>query len=104
MERASFCIPGKAFHLSPPNYHVGAMTDEELHARQKAYVMGWAETGRILERERRERVRQTDTARSLRALAGMTRSALWLHPIRTTSGLIEQQRIFAGAWKKSTTS
>jgi hypothetical protein len=65
------------------------MTDEELRARMKAYVMGWEETGKILEAERRERVRQTDTARELRQLGSLFNSAVHLHPPSASSGLVD---------------
>jgi hypothetical protein len=73
------------------------MTAEELHARMKAYALGWKETGEILEAERRERVRRADTARSLQLLGGAFDSAVWLHPPNPSSGLVEQQEVFARA-------
>ena len=73
------------------------MTSEELHARMKAYAMGWKETGELLDAERRERVRQTDTAKSLEILGDAFDSAVWLHPPNPSSGLVEQQSIFARA-------
>ena len=45
-----------------------AMPAEELHARMKACAMAWKETGDILDAERRERVRQTETIFSSDAL------------------------------------
>lgn len=71
------------------------MTPEELHARMKAYAMGWNEVGEYLEAERRERVRKTDTARELGAFDGMILAALDRFPPEPTSGLIEQQRLFS---------
>lgn len=65
------------------------MTDEELRARMKACVMGWEETGEILEAERRARVRRADTATALRHLAGLFNSAVRLHPPSPSSGLVE---------------
>lgn len=73
------------------------MTDEELHARMKAYAMGWKETGEILEQMRREQVRQADTARSMQLLAGMFDHAVLSRPPRAESGLVEQQRHFLKA-------
>ena len=72
------------------------MTDEELHARMKAWAMGWKEIGEYLEAERRERVRNSETL-GFRAFNGM---ALWeakCRPPEPTSGLVEQQRIFLKA-------
>ena len=65
------------------------MTDAELHKRMKAHAMSWKETGEILEAERRERVRQADTAESLRRLNSLFDSAIHLHRPRPTSGLVE---------------
>lgn len=73
------------------------MDEQELRRRLKAYAMGWQETGELLDEERRERVRQVDTAQALAALSGLFDSAVRLHPASTTSGLVEQQAIFARA-------
>ena len=73
------------------------MTAEELHARMKAYAMGWKEVGEILDAERREHVRQADTAESLEILSDAFDSAVWLHPPNASSGLVEQQAVFARA-------
>ena len=73
------------------------MTAEELHARMKAYAMGWKETGELLDAERSERVRCADTAQSLELLSDAFDSAVWLHPPNPSSGLVEQQAIFARA-------
>jgi len=73
------------------------MTAEELHARMKAYAMGWKEVGEYLEAERRERVRRADTAASLELLRRAFDSAVRLHPPSPSSGLVEQQAIFARA-------
>ena len=73
------------------------MTAEELHARMKAYAMGGKEVGEILDAERREHVRQADTAESLEILSDAFDSAVWLHPPNPSSGLVEQQAIFARA-------
>lgn len=75
------------------------MTAEELHARMKAYAMGWKEVGEFLEAERRERVRNADTAKALDLLDGAFESAVWLHPPNLSSGLVEQQAIFMRARK-----
>jgi hypothetical protein len=73
------------------------MTEEELLARRKQYVRGWAEAGAALEQERRERVRAVDTAQALARLDALFDSALWLHRPAESSGLVEQQAIFARA-------
>ena len=73
------------------------MTDEELHRRQKEYVMGWKVVGEYLEAERRERVRQTDTAASIEILDDLFESEMWLRPVRESSGMVEMQAILAKA-------
>lgn len=73
------------------------MTEEESLARGKEYVRAWAEAGAFLEQERRERVRGVDTAQALERLDALFDSALWLHRPADTSGLVEQQAIFAKA-------
>lgn len=65
------------------------MTDSELRARMKAHVMGWEETGEILEAERRERVRRASTAQSLAHLGELFNSAVFLHRPSPSSGLVE---------------
>ena len=47
------------------------MTAEELHARMKACAMGWKEAGEILDAERREWVRETQTPPRLQAFDGL---------------------------------
>lgn len=74
------------------------MTAEELHARKKAYALGWKETGELLDAERRERVRQTETISSSELLDDAFESELWLRPVpRETSGMVEMEAIFARA-------
>jgi hypothetical protein len=75
--------------------YFSTMTAEELHARMKAYAMGWKETGELLEAERRARVRETDTVRQLSVFDGLALASLARFPPPPTSGLIEQQRVFA---------
>jgi hypothetical protein len=65
------------------------MTDAELHEHLKTHVMRWKETSEILDAERRERVRNADTAESLRRLNSLFDSAVHLHPPSTTSGLVQ---------------
>jgi len=73
------------------------MTEEESLARGKECVRAWAEAGAFLEQERRERVRRVDTAQALERLDALFDSALWLHRPADTSGLVEQQAVFAKA-------
>lgn len=73
------------------------MTEEESLARGKECVRAWAEAGAFLEQERRERVRRGDTAQALERLSALFDSALWLHRPADSSGLVEQQAVFAKA-------
>lgn len=73
------------------------MTEKELLDRRKQYVRSWAEAGAALEQERRERVRRVDTAQALARLDALFDSALWLHRPAKSSGLVEQQAVFARA-------
>lgn len=75
-------------------YHF-TMTETELRERLKAHVMSWRETGEILEAERRERVRNADTAESLLRLNSLFDSAVHLHAPSPTSGLVEFYEILA---------
>ena len=75
-------------------YHF-TMTEAECRERLKAHLMSWRETGEILEAERRERVRNADTAESLRRLNSLFDSAVHLHPPSPTSGLVEFYDILA---------
>lgn len=59
--------------------------------------MGWKEVGEILEAERREQVRQTDTAASIEILDDLFESEMWLRPPRESSGMVEMQAIPARA-------
>ena len=74
------------------------MSPEQLHAQMKARAMGWAETGVLLEAERRTRVRQSDTMAACNALDDAFESKLWLRPEpRQDSGMVQMQAIFARA-------
>lgn len=73
------------------------MTEDKSLDRGKEYVRAWAEAGAFMERERRQRLREVDTAQALERLDALFDSALWLHRPAGTSGLVEQQAIFAKA-------
>ena len=73
------------------------MAEDKSLDRGKEYVRAWAEAGAFMERERRQRVREVDTAKALERLDALFDSALWLHRPAHTSGLVEQQAIFAKA-------
>ena len=71
------------------------MTDTELRERMTAYIKGWEETGAILEAERDERLRKTDTVASMQRLNSLFDSAVFLHPPEPTSGLVEFYEILS---------
>ncbi|MCI0746808.1 MAG: hypothetical protein L0Y58_15505 [Verrucomicrobia subdivision 3 bacterium] len=63
----------------------------------KKWVETWKTTGPILERLRREEVKQTDTTESILILNDAFESARLHYPLRPTSGLVEQQAWFMKA-------
>jgi len=69
--------------------------DKSQEQRTREWVRNWQETGPILERLRDEEIRNTDTAAAIEALSDAYESARlhWTPP--KTSGLVEQQRLFA---------
>ena len=77
----------------------GMKTFEELPKDQQREIMKRMHEGyEYLEQERREKVRQTDTAQSIDLLDDAFESAIWLQPEpRQTSGMVAQQAIFARA-------
>ena len=64
---------------------------------ERAYVKGWAETGRLLDEIRWRELRALDAARALKASSDLINSALQV-PLsdrrRQWSGLIDQQDLF----------
>ena len=71
------------------------MTDTELRKRMKAWVKGWEESSAILEAERDERLRKTDTVASVMRLNSLFSSAIFLHRPEPTSGLVEFYEILS---------
>jgi hypothetical protein len=66
-------------------------TDKEQLAR---WVQTWRKAGEELEKIRREEIRNSSTQTAILALNDAFISAIRLNPIRMTSGLVEQQRLF----------
>ena len=62
--------------------------------RHKAYVMGWKAGGAALREVRLRELRATDTATAIQQLGGAFNDAVRRFPPRTSSGLVEQQRLF----------
>ena len=67
---------------------------EEQRLRQ--WVRNWQEVGPILARLRDEEIRNTDTAAAIEALSDAYESARFHWTPPKTSGLVQQQRWFAG--------
>jgi len=61
----------------------------------RRWLAGWQTAGPVLERLRAEAIRNSDTAIAIEQLSDAFESALRHYPPPTTSGLVEQQRIFA---------
>ncbi len=75
---------------------VAEMTEQEK-AQTRAWIKNWQELGPILEEVRAEEIRATDTVSAMEVLDGMFTHAVETVPVRESSGLIEQQAIFARA-------
>jgi len=59
------------------------------------WVAGWQSAGPVLERLRAEAIRRSDTSAAIGLLSDAFESALRHCPPAATSGLVEQQRVFA---------
>ncbi len=68
------------------------MTDEERE-KMRVWVNNWKETGKVLEKLRREEIRNSDIAETIGVFDDAFRSALWLYPTEKTSGLVEFHNI-----------
>ncbi len=75
---------------------VEQMTEQEK-ADIRAWIANWRELGPIMEKLRAESIRAAITVRSMEALDGAFEHAAMSLPARDSSGLIEQQAIFARA-------
>lgn len=71
-----------------------SMTDEERE-KMRTWVNNWKETGEIMEKLRREKIRNANLEDAILALDGAFRSALWLSPNLPTSGMIEFHKILS---------
>jgi len=80
---------------------VQPMTDVEK-AELKAYVERWKRVGPLLEEQREEDVRRSDTIGAFAFFAGMPHRNLETFPPGPSSGLVEQQRWFRKIASKST--
>ena len=69
--------------------------DTQQEQRERQWVWNWKAVGPVLEALRAEAIRRTDTTRAIEQLSDAFESARrhWSAP--ATSGLVEQQRLFA---------
>jgi len=72
-------------------YNIPMQNEREMIQKS---VAAWRRAEPTLERVRRENIRTTDTASAIAAFSGMALAAAKKHPPKSTSGLVEQQRIF----------
>lgn len=69
------------------------MTDDEK-LQLKEYVERWKRVGPLLEEQREEDVRRSDTISNIAVFGRLWQDAIRAWPPLPTSGLVEQQRIF----------
>lgn len=69
--------------------------DESEKENIRRWVTGWQKASAVLERLRAEAIRNSNTAAAIEQLSDAFESALLYYQPPATSGLVEQQRIFA---------
>lgn len=69
--------------------------EAEAVALARKWLAAWKLAAPELERQRRREVRATDTVQAMQLLDDAFESGVWLSPPRPTSGLVEQQAVFA---------
>jgi len=69
------------------------MKDEK--EKLQAWAQRWKDTGKVLEKLRREEIKNSDLADSLRSFDLALKSALWLEPAKPYSGLVEYHKILS---------
>ncbi|MCX5643728.1 MAG: hypothetical protein NTZ17_03440 [Phycisphaerae bacterium] len=69
--------------------------DELEEQRIRQWIRNWEAAAPVLERLREEAIRNADTATAIEQLSDAFESARLHFPPATTSGLVEQQRLFA---------
>lgn len=67
------------------------MTEQE---KMKLWVEAWERAAPVLEEERRRMIRDTDVQKGIQSFAGMIQYYLKQNGCRSTSGLVEQQKLF----------
>lgn len=69
--------------------------DELEKENIRRWVAGWQKASIVLERMRTEAIRNSDTAAAIEQLSDAFESSLLHYQPPATSGLVEQQQIFA---------
>jgi hypothetical protein len=69
------------------------MTEKEK-AALKSWVNNWKETGKFLEKLRREEVQNINISEEILSLSDASEAAINMYPPKPTSGLIEMQSYF----------
>jgi hypothetical protein len=68
---------------------------DQCDEQMRQWVTGWQAAGRVLDNLRTEAIRQANTAESIELLSDAFESTLLHRTPSLTSGLVEQQRLFA---------
>jgi hypothetical protein len=69
--------------------------DETEKAQRRQWLENWREASKTLEELRIKEIKESDVITALPAFNGALRSALWLTPNPSTSGLVEMQAIIS---------
>ena len=81
--------------MSPTADGEASANPPDERARLKEYAERWKRLGPLLEAQREEDVRQSDTVSNIAAFGRLYAMAVVASPPLPTSGLVEQQRWFA---------
>ncbi len=69
--------------------------DEQEEQRVRQWIRNWEVVAPVLEELRAEAIRNSDSAVAIEQLSDAFESARRHYPPATTSGLVEQQRLFS---------
>jgi hypothetical protein len=69
--------------------------DKAENEQNRRWLAAWRSASEVLDRLRIEAIRQSDTATAIEQLSDAFESARHHSPPATTSGLVEQQRLFS---------
>ncbi len=69
--------------------------NEKDNKSVRKWIAGWQAAAPVLEKLRNDSIRNSNTAQAIEQLSDAFESALRNYPPSTTSGLVEQQRLFA---------